>query len=258
MIKRESRLMAVRELAEKVVVITGASKGIGRAMAQRLAEDGARVALLARPSSALTEAGRDLGAAALPVACDVSDANQVRHAMANVAAHFGRLDILVNNAALCEPHLVAQTTDEKIRAEISVNLMGPIFCCREAIPHLQRSGNGHIVNVSSESVRMPFPYLAIYGATKGGLETFSAGLRSELRAQRIRVSVLRLGNVGGTNIIDAWPADVAAEYFAHIRESGHLAMVGSTCTPQSIAKALSDILRLPEDVNADLFEVRSR
>jgi NAD(P)-dependent dehydrogenase (short-subunit alcohol dehydrogenase family) len=250
--------MAVAELDQKVAVVTGASKGIGRVMARSLVEDGARVALLARPSTALNEAGKEFGAAALPVACDVSDPNQVRQAIARATAHFGRLDILVNNAALCEPHLVVQTSDDKIRAEIGVNLLGPIYCCREAIPYLERSGNGHIVNVSSESVRMPFPYLAIYGGTKGGLETFSAGLRSELRAQRIRVSVLRLGNVGETNIVDAWPPDVAAEYFAHIRESGHLAMVGPACTPQSVAKALIDILRLPEDVNADLFEVRAR
>jgi NAD(P)-dependent dehydrogenase (short-subunit alcohol dehydrogenase family) len=250
--------MAVRELDQKVAVVTGASKGIGRAMARSLVAAGARVALLARPSAALNEAGNELGAAALPVACDVSDPDQVRQAIGRVAEHFGRLDILINNAALCEPHRVAQTSDDRIRAEIGVNLLGPIFCCREAIPHLDRSGNGHIVNVSSESVRMPFPYLAIYGATKGGLETFSAGLRSELLAQRIRVSVLRLGNVGETNILDSWPTAVAAEYFAHIRASGHLAMVGPTCTPQSVARALIDILRLPDDVNADLYEVRSR
>jgi NAD(P)-dependent dehydrogenase (short-subunit alcohol dehydrogenase family) len=250
--------MGIRELEQKVAVVTGASKGIGRAMARSLVAAGARVALLARPSAALNEAGNEFGAAALAIACDVSDPNQVRQAINQTAAHFGRLDILVNNAALCEPHLVAKTSDEKIRAEIGVNLLGPMFCCREAIPHLERSGGGHIVNVSSESVRLPFPYLAIYAGTKGGLETFSAGLRSELLAQRIRVSVLRLGNVGETNILDSWPPAVAAEYFAHIRASGHLAMVGPTCTPQSVAGALIDILRLPEDVNADLFEVRSR
>ena len=250
--------MAVRELDQKVAVVTGASKGIGRAMARSLVAAGARVALLARPSAALNEAGIELGAAALPVICDVSDPDQVRQAITRAAEHFGRLDILINNAALCEPHLVAQTSDDRIRAEIGVNLLGPMFCCREAIPHLERSGNGHIVNVSSESVRMPFPYLAIYAGTKGGLEAFSAGLRSELRAQRIRVSILRLGNVGETNILDSWPTAVATEYFAHIRESGHLAMVGPTCTPQSVARALIDLLRLPDDVNADLLEVRSR
>jgi NAD(P)-dependent dehydrogenase (short-subunit alcohol dehydrogenase family) len=250
--------MQAGDLSGKVAVITGASKGIGRTMARALVAAGARVAVLARRSPELEQIAGELGESAQAIACDVSDPAQVRDVMARIAGRFGRIDVLVNNAALCEPHLVEKSSDQQIRAEIGVNLMGPIFCAREAIPHLKKAGGGHIVNVSSESVRMPFPYLAVYVATKGGLEAFSAGLRTELRADGVRVTVLRLGNVGETSIIDNWADPIKSEYFAHITKSGHLAFVGGLSTPSSIAQALVNVLTLPEDVNVDLVEIRSR
>ena len=250
--------MQADDLSGKVAVITGASKGIGRTMARALVAAGARVAVLARRSPELEQIAAELGETSQAIACDVSDPAQVRDAMARAAERFGRIDVLVNNAALCEPHLVEKSSDQQIRAEIGVNLMGPIFCAREAIPHLKKAGGGHIVNVSSESVRMPFPYLSVYVATKGGLEAFSAGLRTELRADGVRVTVLRLGNVGETSIIDNWADPVKSEYFAHITKSGHLTFVGGLSRPSSIAQALVNVLTLPEDVNVDLVEIRSR
>ena len=136
--------------------------------------------------------------------------------------------------------------------------MGPIWCTREAIPHFKTGHGGHIIFVSSESVSMPFPYLAVYVATKAGLEAFAAGLRTELRPDGVRVTVLRLGNTGDTAITDRWSKDIKAEYFAHVGKTGHLAMVGALAKPASVAAALVGVLSLPNDVNANLFDVRSR
>lgn len=245
-------------LTGKVAIVTGASRGMGKSMARTLVEAGARVAILARPSAQLTAAAAELGGAVIAVPCDVSDADQVRQAFAITAETFGRIDIVVNNAAICAPHRVEKSTDRQILDEIAINLAGPIFCAREAIPYLRKTGAGDIVNVSTESVRLPFPYLAIYAATKGGLETFSAGLRSEVRQDRIRVTTLRVGSVGGTGITDGWSEEIKTEYFAHVQQSGHYALTGGLAKPESIASALLEILLLPEDVNADLIEVRSR
>lgn len=242
----------------KVAVVTGASKGMGRVMSKALIAQGAQVAALARPSAELETLGAELGDSGIALPCDVADPDQVRRSFDAVIERYGRLDFLVNNAALCAPHLVEKSTDTQIRNEISVNLMGPIYCTRSAIPHLRATGAGHIVNISSESVRMPFPYLAIYVATKGGLESFTEGLRTELRPDRIKVSTMRLGNVGETSIIDSWDDAIKAEYFAHVSKTGHLALVGGLAKPGSIAQALVDLLSLPEDVNVDLVEVRSR
>ncbi|MDB5985179.1 MAG: short-chain dehydrogenase/reductase [Nevskia sp.] len=245
-------------LSGKVAIVTGASKGMGRSMARTLVDAGAKLALLARPSAELQHAAQELGAAALAVPCDVADPDQVRKAFRQVIDAFGQLDILVNNAAICEPHLVEKSSDQQIRNEIAINLIGPIFCAREAIPYLRAGTGSNIVNVSTESVRLPFPYLAIYAASKGGLETFSAGLRGELRADRIRVTTLRVGNVGGTSIIDSWSDQIKAEYFPVVQQSGHLALTGGFAKPESVARALLDILLLPDDLNVDLIEVRSR
>lgn len=244
-------------LSGKVAVVTGASRGIGRRMAQALAAAGARVALFARASAQLDAMQRELGENALAVACDVSDPTAVKIAFGRTVEHFGRIDVLVNNAGICLLHKLEAASDTELRNEIDVNLLGPILCSREAIAHLRAAGGGDIVNVSSESVRLPFPYLTVYAATKGGLETFSAGLRSELRADGIRVTVLRAGNTDESSIASGWPEALRNEYLGVIEKSGHLAFTGVAASPQTLSRALVNVLTLPRDVNVDMIEVRA-
>ena len=101
----------------------------------------------------------------------------MRRAFADVASRLGAPDILVNNAAICLLHRIEEMTDADAQREVATNLMGPLWCARAAIPHMRAAGRGDIVNISSESVRLPFPYLSLYAATKAGLETLSEGLR---------------------------------------------------------------------------------
>jgi NAD(P)-dependent dehydrogenase (short-subunit alcohol dehydrogenase family) len=117
----------------------------------------------------------------------------VRAAFATVSEHFGRVDALVNNAGLIGMSLLADADDAHVQSIVSANLLGPMWCSRAAIPLLVAAGGGDIVNISSRAVELARPYLSVYAATKGGLETFTRTLAAEVRPQGIRVSTIRVG-----------------------------------------------------------------
>ena len=246
-------------LKGKVVVVTGASKGMGRAFAAALVREGAQVAALARASAALDSLPGDLGEAVSPIACDMGDGSAVRTAIEQAATRFGRIDALVNNAAITTLMKVETASDAEIGREVAVNLLGPTYASSAAIPHLRAAGGGDLVFISSESVRMPYPYLSLYAATKGGLESLAMGLRSELRDQGTRVTVLRSGAVSsGSNLSEGWPQDRRDAFFADLMRFGHAHFTGTPAAPTSMAHALLAVLSLPRDVNVDLIEARAR
>ena len=181
------------EVAGKVAVVTGASQGIGASIARVLHDAGMAVALLARSEAKLVALAGDLGDGAIPVRCDVGDPASVRSAFAAVGEHFGRVDALVNNAGLIGMSLLADADDDHVRSQVAANLLGPMWCSRAAIPLLDAAGGGDIVNISSRAVELARPYLSVYAATKGGLETFTRTLAAELRPRGIRVSSIRVG-----------------------------------------------------------------
>jgi meso-butanediol dehydrogenase / (S,S)-butanediol dehydrogenase / diacetyl reductase len=182
-------------LKDRVAVVTGASKGIGVAIARRLSAEGAAVALLARRGSSLRELAGDLGPAATAFTCDVSDPDSVTETFKRIEGRYQSIDLLVNNAGLIGMSLLADASDDHVLGQVGTNLVGPILCSRAAIPLLQTSNGGHIINISSRSVELARPYLSVYSATKGGLEVFSRTLAAELRPQGIRVSCIRVGPV---------------------------------------------------------------
>ena len=246
----------MQPLSGKVAIVTGGSKGMGRHFVRTLVAAGARVACLARPSPALDAVAAEHGDSVAAIGCDIADAAQVAAAIAETVARFGRLDILVNNAGIFHPFLIAEASDAQVPTHVGLNLLGVIWTIRAAIPHL-RAAQGHIVNISSESVRHPFPMLTVYAATKAAVEALSAGLVSELRADNIRVSVLRSGSVaGGSGGLD-WPDGAAEKFFRKISETGHAAMAGKAATPESMAAGLLAIVTLPRDVNVELVELRA-
>jgi meso-butanediol dehydrogenase/(S,S)-butanediol dehydrogenase/diacetyl reductase len=243
-------------LAGKVAVVTGASKGMGSHFVDALVGAGARVACLARASAELDAVVAKHGDNAAGFACDVSSVTAVDAAVAAAVTHFGAIDILVNNAAIFYPFLLEESTPEQVERHVGVNLLGPIWCIRACIPHL-RASRGQIVTISSESVRMPFPFLTVYAATKAAVETLSQGLRDELREHGIRVSVLRSGSVAGGTGGAGWDREVAQRFFETIQRTGHAAFTGDFTQPQTMAATLVAVLSLPNDVNIDLIEARS-
>jgi meso-butanediol dehydrogenase / (S,S)-butanediol dehydrogenase / diacetyl reductase len=177
----------------KVIVITGAGVGLGRALARRFAADGESVVLLGRTLAKVEAAAAEIGERAMAAACDVGSPDSVRAAFAAVAARHPRIDVLINNAALFEPFLIAEASDAQLLDIIGTNLTGPMLCARAAIPMMGRGG--HIINVSSESVGMVFPHLVVYQSSKAGLERFSEGLHHELEPSGIRVTSVRAGQM---------------------------------------------------------------
>lgn len=240
----------------KVAVVTGASKGMGRHFVTTLVAAGMRVIALARPSAELAALQAEAGDAVLALECDVTDPVAVTAAIGQGATHFGRLDVLVNNAAIYHPFAFETGSDALIRQHVEVNVLGVAWAIRAAIPHLRRT-KGQIVTVSSESVRLPFPMLALYAATKAAVETLSEGLREELRSEGIRLTVLRSGSVAGGSGGDGWSDATRQAFYAKIVETGHAAMSGSPAQPGSMAQGLLAILTLPADVSIDLVELRA-
>ena len=246
----------MEQLAGKVAIVSGASKGMGRHFVAALVAAGMKVAALARPSAQLDELAAQHGDAVLAIPCDVTDSAAVNRAVAQAAERFGRIDVLVNNAAIYHPFPFGEGSDEIIRAHLDINVLGVAWLIRAAIPHLKQT-QGQILSISSESVNLPFPMLALYAATKAAVETLSEGLREELRSDGIRVGILRSGSVSGGAGGASWSDETKAAFYTKILSTGHAAMSGSPATPESMARALLAALALPRDISVDLIEVRA-
>ena len=167
-------------LSGRVAVVTGGHDGVGYYIAEALLGEGLRVALLARRKDVLRQAARKLGGEVLPVVCDIRDPSSVRTAFKNFDGGLGSVSVLVNNAATIAIYRIADASDEELRATVETNLLGVMYCIREAVAQMRRAGLGDIVNISSEAVLRPFPYLLGYSSTKAAVETMSRGLKREL------------------------------------------------------------------------------
>jgi short-subunit dehydrogenase len=197
-----------RPLAEQIIVITGASSGIGRETAHQLARHGASLVLAARDEAALRETAAEveaLGGRALVAPVDVSDPEQVQRVADQAASHFGRIDTWVNGAAVSTYSTVEQTTIDEIRRIIEVDLLGTIYGMKAALPYLRRTG-GTLINISSVTGKRAVPLLATYSAAKHAIVGFSEALRMELDHDRAGVSV--------TTIL---PYGINTPFFNHAR-----------------------------------------
>jgi NAD(P)-dependent dehydrogenase (short-subunit alcohol dehydrogenase family) len=240
-------------LRDKVALVTGASRGLGRRIGEVLVAEGACVGLLARPSDELQATAAALGAQALALPADLTDPDAVRRAFARLTERFGGVDILVNNAALGHPQKLAEAQDSLLQLEVAANVLGPMYCIREAARSMRQRGGGDIVNISSESVRRPYPYLSVYAATKAALETLSEGLREELRPDGIRVGVLRSGRMGESGFHRTWDAATRERYRQEARASGQYAASGEPISPLVTARAVVDMVCVPRDARITMM-----
>jgi NAD(P)-dependent dehydrogenase (short-subunit alcohol dehydrogenase family) len=227
------------QLTGKVIVVAGASAGIGFAAARRCALEGASVALLARGKDRLDEAAAAIGPNASAIQCDVSQPDSVRAAFGKIAEQFGHVDALLNVAGVARIRKIENATDDDIAFVFGVNTLGPIYTTRAAIPLLRAAGGGDIVNVSSEIVDDYMPQMVLYGASKGGLDTFSKMMVHELKSDNIRVSRYTSGSVGGTAFGDNFDANEVEAVWPEWEASGYLTRVaGPGMDPDWMADAI--------------------
>lgn len=191
--------MARKKLQGQVAIITGGGRGIGAAAALRLAEAGAAVVITARSEeqiNAVAETIRQAGGQAIGVPADVSDREQVEEVVESALDQFGRVDILVNNAAVIWPiEPTAEVDPDEWAYNIFVNLVGPFHLIHNVLPLMQEQGYGRIVNISSGAAVRPVLGWSAYSAAKAGLESLTLSLAYELRGTPLTVNALRPGDV---------------------------------------------------------------
>ena len=228
-------------IAGKVVVITGASSGLGEAAARRLAREGAKLTLGARRIDRLEALARELalGAGAV-VKTDVTKRDDVKRLVdAAVAAH-GRIDVIVNNAGLMPNSFLENLHVEEWERMIDVNIKGVLYGIAAALPHMIAQKSGHVVNVASVAGHKVGPGGAVYSATKHAVRVITEGLRQEVKAHNIRTTIISPGAVA-TELTSTVTDPVVAE---RMRKTYEVAV-----SADSFARALVFALSQPEEVD---------
>jgi short-subunit dehydrogenase len=211
------------ELTDRVVIVTGASSGIGAAFARLAASEGARVVLVARRAERLAALAAELPDA-FPIPADLRDPEQVRSMVADALKHYGRIDVLVNDAGQGLHVPIEEVALEDLQAVIELNVYAPLVAMQAVLPVMRERGSGAIVNVSSNTSRMVIPGIGPYSATKCALNQLSATARAEWAKDGIAVSLvypnvtstefhqsLRAGVIRGDGRIPPQPPEMVAE-----------------------------------------------
>lgn len=240
-------------MQDKVIVITGASSGIGEAVALDSATQGAKVVLAARREErleALSARIAQTGGESLSIQTDVTDRASAEHMATRAREAFGRIDVLVNNAGIMPLSPIRQLRVDDWDRMIDVNVKGLLYCVAAVLPAMFDQGAGHIINVSSVAGRRPFPGGSIYSTTKAAVRMISEGLRLELSpSDKIRVTDIEPG-VTATELMDHIPDPTVAKRF----ETGWVDK--RKLTSEDIAAAIRYVMTQPEHVNVNDLLIR--
>jgi len=182
-------------LMSKVAIVTGSTKGIGLAIAERMINEGASVVVSARTAADVERVAERLGPRALGLPCDVADPEACRRLVDEAVERLGRLDVLVNNAGFGVFKSAWDMSVEEWQRQIDVNLGGVFYCSKAALPHLKASGDGFIINIGSLAGRNFFAGGTGYNAAKAGLIALTEAMMLDVRHDDVRVSVIMPGSV---------------------------------------------------------------
>jgi len=226
-------------LSGKIAIVTGGTRGIGRAIALRLLDQGAMVAVCSRSREHVTQFVSECRAPErlLAEAADVSHLDEVRRFFQMADQRFGGLDYLINNAGIGIFKSVAELTPEEWHRTIDLNLSGVFYCSHEALPRMRRRGGGYIINISSLAGKNPFAGGAAYNASKFGLNGFSEAMMMDHRYDNVRVSYIM-------------PGSVDTEFGAHAVAAPW------KIQPDDVAEVVSMLLHLPPRTLVSRVEMR--
>ena len=227
-------------IRNSVVVITGASSGIGRATALRFAAKGARLVLAARGAESLEEVARECrkrGAKAIAVPTDVTDVGKVEELAARAVQEFGRLDVWVNNAAVGAFGLLTEIPPKDFQRVLDVNISGYVNGARAALPRLRAQASGALINVASIVSEIPLPYSAAYSISKAAVRALSVSLRSELARE----------GVAGVEVCSVLPATIDTPFYQNAANyTGRRPMaMPPVYTAERVAKAVVRLVDHP-------------
>jgi len=217
---------------------------------------GAQVIALARDAARLAAAVTPLGDGVVGLAADISNPDDVRRVFGDVERRFGRLDFLVNNAAVAQPYAIDQLPDAEIASEIGINFAGAVYTVRAAVPLMRRAGAGTIVNVSSESTVEPLVGMALYAATKAALESFTLALNGELRDDRIVATLLRVGRMKDTGFSKSWVAGQKERAVHSWSHDERWSKAGGPAETACVAEVLVGALALPPAAQVRMIDLR--
>jgi NADP-dependent 3-hydroxy acid dehydrogenase YdfG len=235
----------------KVVVITGASSGIGESTAKLLAEQGAKVVLGARRSSRINEVVREISAAggkAVGFTTDVTKRAEVEALIQGAVDGFGRIDVLLNNAGIMPIAPIEALKVDEWDRQIDVNIKGLLYGVAAALPHMQKQKNGHIINIASVfGIKMFAPGGVVYCSTKAAVRALTEGLRMELHSQNIRCTMISPGAIA-TELSESSSDEATRK---NLREFMKMAIPAST-----IARGIAYAIEQPAEVEIDEIVIR--
>jgi NADP-dependent 3-hydroxy acid dehydrogenase YdfG len=247
----ENLTMKPTNIAGKVIVITGASSGIGEDAALLLAQHGAKIVLGARRKDrldALAEKIAALGAEAVAFSIDVTKRSQVESLVQGAIERFGGVDVIVNNAGIMPIAPIADLKVEEWDRQIDVNLKGVLYGVAAALPQMRKQKRGHIINIASViGIKVFAPGGVVYGATKAAVRVLTEGLRVELHAHGIRTTIISPGVVA-TELPESSSEETTRK---NLREFYRIAI-----PPSSIARAVAYAIEQPPEVDINEIVVR--
>ncbi|MFH1010650.1 MAG: SDR family oxidoreductase [bacterium] len=224
----------------KVIVITGASGGIGAALAKHMGAQGHQIVLAARRERELKEVAGGIGQNALPVRCDVTHRSDVERLKTVALERFGRIDVWVNNVGRGIGRKVLELSDDDLEEMLSVNLKSALYGMQVIIPYFQEQGSGHLINISTFLSRVPFAtYRSAYSAAKAALNCLTANLRMDLRASHpgIHISLVMPGTV---------LTDFAKNALGGTPAIAHGASSVKPQTADEVAAVIADVIENPK------------
>jgi len=243
--------MGNNNIEGKVVVITGASSGLGEAAARHLSAHGASLVLGARRADRLQSLARELterGGRALAIETDVTHCDQVKRLVDMAVQTFQRIDVMINNAGLMPQSLLERLKIDEWDRMIDVNIKGVLYGVAAALPHMQSQKSGHFINVSSVAGHKVRPGGTVYSATKHAVRVISEGLRQEVKPYNIRTTVISPGAVD-TELPNTITDPVVAENMRKFYDD-------IAISPDSFAQAVAFAMSQPPDV--DINEILYR